>query len=81
IIFALADFLLLVGLGFAQNGILRYILLPPQGHEQFNQTLSSLIVVCGDYIRLVLLVVLLVQCAALLRQWRLDKAAPPAASK
>ncbi|MEG2455989.1 MAG: hypothetical protein RSC08_07015, partial [Oscillospiraceae bacterium] len=80
ILLTLADLLLLVGLGFAQNGLFRYFLLTPQSHEPFNQGMASLIHVCGDYLRLVLLVVLLVQCAALLRQWRREKSASSAAT-
>ncbi|MEG1395368.1 MAG: hypothetical protein RSC82_00210, partial [Oscillospiraceae bacterium] len=76
----LANLLLLVGFGFAQNGLVRHFLLTPQSHKPFNQGMVSLIQVCGDYIRLVLLVVLLVQCAALLRQWLRKKAAPTAES-
>ena len=80
VLLTLANLLLLVGLGFAQNGLFRYFLRGPQSHDPFNQGMASLIQVCGDYIRLGLFVVLLVQCAALLRQWRSKKAVPPVES-
>ncbi|MEG1878988.1 MAG: hypothetical protein RR211_05105, partial [Pseudoflavonifractor sp.] len=79
VLLTLANLLLLVGFGFAQNGLVRHFLLTPQSHKPFNQGMASLIHVCGDYLRLLLLVLLLVQCAALLRHWLRRKTAPPAA--
>ncbi len=73
IIVAGTDLLLLVGLTFAQNEIIRYFHSLP--YERVNDIWYFWLRSCGDYIRLCLLVALLVQGCALIRQRRVDKRA------
>lgn len=73
IILAGTDLLLLVGLTFAQNGIIRYFHSLP--YERVNDIWYFWLRSCGDYIRLCLLVALLVQGYALIRQRWVDKKA------
>ena len=73
IILAGTDLLLLVGLTFAQNGIIRYFHSLP--YEKVNDSWYFWLRSCGDYIRLCLLVALLVQGCALIRQRWADKKA------
>lgn len=67
--------LLLVGLTFAQNAMVRYIFSRPNAHELLYQGLCLRVISCGDYIRLWLFVALLVLTVALFRQWRINKRA------
>ena len=73
IILAGTALLLLVGLTFAQNEIIRYFHSLP--YERVNDSWYFWLRSCGDYIRLCLLVALLVQGCALIRQRRVDKRA------
>lgn len=71
IILAGTELLLLVGLTLAQNGIIRYFHSLP--YERVNDIWYFWLRSCGDYSRLCLLVALLVQGCALIRQRRVDK--------
>lgn len=73
IIVAGTDLLLLVGLTFAQNEIIRYFHSLP--YERVNDIWYFWLRSCGDYIRLCLLVALLVQGCTLIRQRWVDKKA------
>lgn len=73
------NLLLLAGLSLAQSGIVRHLLSQPDFTAARNQFFVSLVITCGDILRLLALVALLVLSAALIRQWRRDRNASPTA--
>lgn len=69
------NLLLLIGLTLAQSGIVQHLLSQPDFPSVHGQYFVALVIACGDILRLLALVALLVLGAALIRQWRRDQKA------